>query len=124
MGNINFCTDNKPLGKFASFLDSISAPPAFAEEFPGNLDKSTALLSTSRMDPVHLTADMIQFNSLTVTSNSGNGEMLLYKSVDFDTDPKLYCGISSVLRGGFCLFSFTACMLLVSYKIGLCVCER
>ncbi|KAF3335720.1 NAC domain-containing protein 53 [Carex littledalei] len=70
-GDFMVSSDKKPLGKFASFLDSISAPPAFAEEFPGNLDKSTALLSTSRMDPVHLTADMVQFNSLTVTSNSG-----------------------------------------------------
>jgi hypothetical protein len=123
-GDFTVSSDKKPLGKFASFLDSISAPPAFAEEFPGNLDKSTALLSMTRMDPVHLTADMVQFNSLTVTSTAGNGEMLLYKSVEFDTDPKLYCGISSILRGGFCLFSLTAFMLLVSYKIGLCVCEH
>jgi hypothetical protein len=117
-------SDKKPLGKFASFLDSISAPPAFAEEFPSNLDKSNALLSSAGVDPIHLTADMVQFNSLTVTSTSDNGEMLLYKSVEFDTDPKLHCGISSVLRGGFCLFSISAFMLLASYKIGLCMCEH
>jgi hypothetical protein len=76
------------------------------------------------MDPVHLTDDVVQFNSLTVTSTTGNREMLVYKSVDFDTDPKFLCGISSVLRGGFCLFSLSAFMLVVSYKIGLCVCER
>lgn len=111
-------TDKKPLGKFASFLDSISAPPAFAEEFPSDdITKSTALLSRG---------NMVQFNSLTVTSTTENGEMLVYKSVDFDTvtDPKLHCGISSILRGGFCLFSISAFMLLASYKIGLCVCDR
>ncbi|KAJ4773652.1 NAC domain-containing protein 78 [Rhynchospora pubera] len=122
-GDFTVISDKKPLGKFASLLDSISAPPAFAEEFPVNLEKSSALLSTARMDPVHLTADMV-FNSLTVTGSTGNGEMLLYKSVEFNTDPKLYCGISSVLRGGFSLFLLSAFMLLVSYKIGLCVCEH
>ncbi|KAJ3693066.1 hypothetical protein LUZ60_012161 [Juncus effusus] len=120
--DLNILSDKKPLGKFASFLDSFSAPPAFAEEFPASSSKlatsatSKSLMDPVRVDPVHLTSNLIQIG------NDADVELLL--SYKFDSNPKYHCGVSAVLRGGFCMFLLSAFMLLVSYKIGLCVCEH
>lgn len=87
---------NGSIGKrFANMLDSISAPPAFAAEFPANV---------------------ISIESLTVVSTG------------FQPDNRIHYGgcntVTTVLRGGFCLFFLSAIMLLVSYEVGLCICGK
>jgi hypothetical protein len=91
-------------------LDSISAPPAFAAEFPAAISFSTEVISISRQDKWSVRKD--------------EGMELLF-STGFQPDNRIHCGgcntVTAVLRGGFCLFFLTAIMLLVSYEVGLCI---
>jgi hypothetical protein len=95
-------------------LDSISAPPAFAAEFPANL-RNTVSFSTeviiSRQDKWSVQKD--------------EGVELLF-STAIQPNNRIHCGgcntVTAVLRGGFCLFFFLSdIMLLVSYEVGLCI---
>ncbi|KAM0853717.1 hypothetical protein ACQ4PT_050882 [Festuca glaucescens] len=106
---------NSSIGKrFVRMLDSISAPPAFAAEFPANL-RNTVSFSTeviiSRQDKWSVQKD--------------EGVELLF-STGIQPNNRIHCGgcntVTAVLRGGFCLFFFlSAIMLLVSYEVGLCI---
>ncbi|CAL5000351.1 unnamed protein product [Urochloa decumbens] len=110
-------------------LDSISAPPAFASEFPANLRKSLAPISGARPNTIHVSAEVISIGSLAVASGPNKwalqkdqGMELLF--TDFEPDARVHCGcnaITTVLRGGFCLVFFSAIMLLVSYEVGMCI---
>uniref|UniRef100_A0A0D9XAY4 NAC domain-containing protein n=1 Tax=Leersia perrieri TaxID=77586 RepID=A0A0D9XAY4_9ORYZ len=117
----------KVLGKR---LDSISAPPAFAAEFPSSLRKSLAPISGAHHNTIRLSAEVISIGSLTPASQDkwslekDEGMELIHFSAGFEPDPRVHCGcntITSVLRGGFCLFFFSAIMLLVSYEVGMCI---
>ena len=111
-------------------LDSISAPPAFAAEFPANLRESFAPISGACPNTITLSTELISIESLTVASRQGKwsfqkGEdMELLFSRRFQPDNRIhYAGsntVTAVLRGGFCLFFLSAIMLLVSYEVGLC----
>uniref|UniRef100_A0ACD5Y7R0 Uncharacterized protein n=1 Tax=Avena sativa TaxID=4498 RepID=A0ACD5Y7R0_AVESA len=101
--------------RLVKMLDSISAPPAFAAEFPANLGNtisfSTEVISISRQDKWSVRKD--------------EGMELLF-STRFQPDNRIHYGgcntVTAVLRGGFCLFFFlSAIMLLVSYGVGLCI---
>ena len=110
-------------------LDSISAPPAFASEFPAHLRKSLAPISGSRSNTFHVSAEVISIGSLAVAS--GPDKWSLQKNqgmelliTDFEPGTRIHCGcsaITTVLRGGFCLVFFSAIMLLVSYEVGMCI---
>ncbi|CAD6265097.1 unnamed protein product [Miscanthus lutarioriparius] len=119
------------IGKgFVKILDSISAPPAFAGEFPANHRKSLAHISGARPNTLHVSAEVIRIGSLAVPSGADKwalqkdqGMELLF-SADFEPDTRIHCGcntITAVLRGGFCLFFVSAIMLLVSYEVGMCI---
>ncbi|KAJ1269675.1 hypothetical protein BS78_07G229800 [Paspalum vaginatum] len=115
--------------RFVRMLDSISAPPAFAAEFPANLRKSLAPVTGARPNIFHVSAEVISIGSLAVASGpdkwalqKDQGMELLF--TDFEPDTRIHCGcntITAVLRGGFCLFFFSAIMLLVSYEVGMCI---
>ncbi|VAI87821.1 unnamed protein product [Triticum turgidum subsp. durum] len=112
-------------GRFVKMLDSISAPPAFAAEFPG---KS---LSGVHPNTISVSTEVISIGSLTVASRQGkwsfqkDEDMELLFSTGFQPDNRIHCGgcntVTAVLRGGFCLFFLSAIMLLVSYEVGLCI---
>ncbi|XP_062195056.1 NAC domain-containing protein 16-like [Phragmites australis] len=116
--------------RFVKMLDSISAPPAFAAEFPANLRKSLAPISGARPNTFHVSAEVISIGSLAVASRpdkwslqKDQGMELLF-STGFEPDTRIPCGcntITTVLRSGFCLFFFSAIMLLVSYEVGMCI---
>ncbi|XP_048550477.1 NAC domain-containing protein 78-like [Triticum urartu] len=117
---------NGSMGKrFVKMLDSISAPPAFAAEFPG---KS---LSGVHPNTISVSTEVISIGSLTVASRQGkwsfqkDEDMELVFSTGFQPDNRIHCGgcntVTAVLRGGFCLFFLSAIMLLVSYEVGLCI---
>ncbi|KAG8087615.1 hypothetical protein GUJ93_ZPchr0010g11090 [Zizania palustris] len=123
-------TKSSSMGKrFVKMLDSISAPPAFAAELPANLCKSLAPISGAHTNTIHVSAEVISIGSLSVDSGDkwslqkDQGMELLF-SADFEPDTHVHCGcntITAVLRGGFCLFFFSAMMLLVSYRVGMCI---
>ncbi|KAL5229637.1 hypothetical protein ABZP36_028413 [Zizania latifolia] len=123
-------TESSSMGKrFVKMLDSISAPPAFAAEFPSNLCKSLAPISGAHTNTIHVSAEVISIGSLSVDSRDkwslqkDQGMELLF-SADFEPDTRVHCGsntITAVLRGGFCLFFFSAIMLLVSCEVGMCI---
>ncbi|RLM61958.1 NAC domain-containing protein 17-like [Panicum miliaceum] len=110
-------------------LDSISAPPAFASEFPAHLRKSLVPISGARPNTFHVSAEVISIGSLAVAS--GPDKWSLQKNqgmelliTDFEPGTRIHCGcntITTVLRGGFCLVFFSAIMLLVSYEVGMCI---
>ncbi|XP_062191568.1 uncharacterized protein LOC133895340 [Phragmites australis] len=115
--------------RFVKMLDSISAPPAFAAELSGNLRKSLAPISGARPNTFHVSAEVISIGSLSVASRpdkwalqKDQGMELLFTG--FEPNARIHCGcntITAVLRGGFCLFLFSAIMLLVSYEVGMCI---
>ncbi|KAL5222876.1 hypothetical protein ABZP36_027589 [Zizania latifolia] len=123
-------TKSSSMGKhFVKMLDSISAPPAFAAEFPANLCKSLAPISGAHPNTIRVSAEVISIGSLSVASRDkwslekDQGMELLF-SAGFEPDTRVHCGcntITAVLRGGFCLFFFSAIMLLVSYEVGMCI---
>ncbi|KAL6646384.1 hypothetical protein ACP70R_017992 [Stipagrostis hirtigluma subsp. patula] len=127
--------DGQPKGnsigkRFVKVLDSISAPPAFAAEFPANLRKSLAPISGARPNTFRVSAEVVSIGSLAVASHPDKWPlkkdqgMELVFSTDFEPDTRIHCGcntITAVLRGGFCLFFFSAIMLLVSYEVGMCI---
>ncbi|KAG8048344.1 hypothetical protein GUJ93_ZPchr0008g12843 [Zizania palustris] len=123
-------TKSKSMGKhFVKMLDSISAPPAFAAEFPANHCKSLAPISGAHPNTIRVSAEVISIGSLSVASRDkwslekDQGMELLF-SAGFEPDTRVHCGcntITAVLRGGFCLFFFSAIMLLVSYEVGMCI---
>jgi hypothetical protein len=107
--------------KFVRILDSISSPPAFAAEIPSNLHKTLAPISGARPNTFHVSAEVISIGSLSVASRPDKWAM--QKDQDMEL-LRMQCGsntITAVLRGGFCLFFFSAIMLLVSYEVGLCI---
>ncbi|KAK3124146.1 hypothetical protein QOZ80_8AG0641130 [Eleusine coracana subsp. coracana] len=115
--------------KFVRILDSISSPPAFAAETPSNLRKTFAPISGAGPNTFHVSAEVISIGSLAVASRPDKWvaqkdqgmELLL---TGFEPESRMHCGcntITAVLRGGFCLFFFSAIILLVSYEVGLCI---
>jgi hypothetical protein len=107
--------------KFVRILDSISSPPAFAAEIPSNLRKTWAPISGARPNTFHVSAEVISIGSLAVASRPD--KWAVQKDQDMEL-LRMQCGsntITAVLRGGFCLFFFSAIMLLVSYEVGLCI---
>uniref|UniRef100_A0A0A9CTU2 NAC domain-containing protein n=1 Tax=Arundo donax TaxID=35708 RepID=A0A0A9CTU2_ARUDO len=117
--------------RFVKMLDSISAPPAFAAEFPANLRKSLAPISGAPPNTIHVSAEVISIGSLAVARpdkwalQKDQGMELLFTG--FEPDTRIHCGcntITAVLRGGFCLFFFSVIMLLVSYEVGMCICGK
>lgn len=124
-------TKSSLIGKrFVKILDSISAPPAFAAaEFPASLRKSLAPISGAHHNTIRVSAEVISIGSLTPASQDkwslekDEGMELLF-SAGFEPDTRVHFGcntITAVLRGGFCLFFFSAIMLLVSYEVGMCI---
>ncbi|XP_006660391.1 uncharacterized protein LOC102710047 [Oryza brachyantha] len=124
-------TKSSSMGKrFVKILDSISAPPAFAAaEYPASLCKSLAPISGAHHNTIRMSAEVISIGSLTPASRDkwslekDEGMELLF-SAGFEPDTRVHCGcntITAVLRGGFCLFFFSAIMLLVSYEVGMCI---
>lgn len=113
---------------FVKILDSISGPPAFAQE-SANLRKSLAPISGARPNTIHVSAEVISIGSLAVASGpdkwapqKDQGMEMFF--TDFEPGARVHCGcnvISTVLRGGFCLVFFSAIMLLVSYGVGMCI---
>jgi hypothetical protein len=126
---------NGSIGKrFVKMLDSISAPPAFAAEFPANLRNSLAPIAGAHPNTISLSTEVISIESLTVASRQGKWSFqkeedteLLF-SARFQPDNRIHYGgcntVTTVLRGGFCLFFLSAIMLLVSYGVGLCICGK
>ncbi|TVU50311.1 hypothetical protein EJB05_01678 [Eragrostis curvula] len=116
--------------RFVKLLDSISAPPAFAaEEFPSNFSKTFAPISGAGPNTFHVSAEVISIGSLAVASRPDNWDVQKDQGMEllftgFEPESRMHCGcntITAVLRGGFCLFFFSAIMLLVSYEVGLCI---
>ncbi|KAF0898430.1 hypothetical protein E2562_007266 [Oryza meyeriana var. granulata] len=124
-------TKSSSMGKrFVKILDSISAPPAFAAaEFPASLCKSLAPITGAHHNTIRVSAEVISIGSLTPASRDKwslekDEGMELLLSAGFEPDTRVHCGcntITAVLRGGFCLFFFSAIMLLVSYEVGMCI---
>eukprot|EP00494_Astrolonche_serrata_P001968 UN01974 len=83
---------NGSMGKrFVKMLDSISAPPAFAAEFPG---KS---LSGVHPNTISVSTEVISIGSLTVASRQGkwsfrkDEDMELVFSTGFQPDNRIHC---------------------------------
>lgn len=110
-------------------LDSISSPPAFAAETPSNLRKTLAPISGALPNTFHVSAEVISIESLAVASRPDKWAVQKDQGMEllltgFEPESRMHCGcntITAVLRGGFCLFFFSAIMLLVSYEVGLCI---
>ncbi|XP_072978613.1 uncharacterized protein [Typha angustifolia] len=135
---------DKSVGKhLINMLGSISAPPACAAEFPAGSGKSLGPISTNHSSSsVRVTAGIIQIAELTLTGsaerwslqkNADFGFLVSYnmtdsvsrKSFDFEPIAKMHDGaMSIVLRGGFYLFFFSAVILTLSYKVGMCIYNR
>lgn len=111
--------------KFVRILDSISSPPAFAAETPSNLGKTFAPISGAHPNTFHVSAEVISIGSLSVASRPDKWAVQKDQGMELLlTESRVHCGcntITAVLRGGFCLFFFSAIMLLVSYEVGLCI---
>ncbi|XP_020092034.1 uncharacterized protein LOC109712708 isoform X1 [Ananas comosus] len=120
----------KPIGKqLAKILESISAPPAFAAEFPPMLGKSIGpILEAHSTGSIRITADMIQIGDYcySLQKNKENGSALSSSMVSnipkrttaLEPIKKIQHGaMSLVLRGGFCLFFLSAVILIFSCKL-------
>ncbi|XP_073011661.1 NAC domain-containing protein 53-like isoform X2 [Typha latifolia] len=136
----NEISDNSIGKRLANLLGSISAPPAFAAEFPAASGKSTS--ATHPASSIHVTAGMVQISGVTLTGSTENWP--LQKNEDFNlllsysmagdvartsvcSEPitKMHgCAMAMVLRGGFYLFFLSAILLSVSFKVGICICNR
>ncbi|XP_072965527.1 NAC domain-containing protein 53-like isoform X4 [Typha angustifolia] len=136
----NEISDNSIGKRLANLLGSISAPPAFAAEFPAASGKSTS--ATHPASSFHVTAGMVQISGVTLTGSTENWP--LQKNEDFNlllsysmagdvartsvcSEPitKMHgCAMAMVLRGGFYLFFLSAILLSVSFKVGICICNR
>ncbi|CAL9760765.1 unnamed protein product [Musa acuminata subsp. burmannicoides] len=111
-----------------NMLGSISAPPAFAAEYPASLGST------------HVTVGMVDVHGLSATSSTGhcslqkngNGDLLLSYSIAENLGRKKSSGfqpfrkiqdwtISFLLRGGCYPFFLSALVLTISYKVGMCI---
>jgi hypothetical protein len=114
--------------KLVKMLDAMSAPPAFAAE-TSNLCKTFAPISGARPNTFHVSAEVISIGSLAVASHPDKWAVQKDEDMEllftgFEPESRMHCGcnsITAVLRGGFCLFFFSAIMLLVSYEVGMCI---
>lgn len=133
-------TDDKTFGKrLTSMLGSIPAPPAMATEFPPSTGKSVGALGAGP-STIRVTAGIIQLGGLTFTGDSdqwplqknGDFNLLLSFTLESDVSSKAVgfeqaartSAVPMVLRSGFYLFFVSAMILMLSYKVGLCVCNR
>lgn len=111
-----------------NMLGSISAPPAFAAEYPASLGST------------HVTVGMVDVHGLSATSSTGhcslqkngNGDLLLSYSIAENLGRKKSSGfqpfrkiqdwtVSFLLRGGCYPFFLSALVLTISYKVGMCI---
>ncbi|CAL9168032.1 unnamed protein product [Musa hybrid cultivar] len=114
-----------------NMLGSISAPPAFAAEYPASLGST------------HVTVGMVDVHGLSATSSTGhcslqkngNGDLLLSYSIAENLGRKKSSGfqpfrkiqdwtISFLLRGGCYPFFLSALVLNISYKVGMCIYDK
>ncbi|XP_006648145.1 NAC domain-containing protein 53 [Oryza brachyantha] len=133
-------TVDKGFGKrLASMLGSIPAPPAMASELPPSTGKSVGPLSAVNPNSsIRVTAGIIQLGSLTFTGSTErlqkNGDFNLVlsftvegdvstKSIDFEPDRQMST-TPMVFRSGMYLFFVSAMILMLSYKVGLCIYSR
>ncbi|KAL5207701.1 hypothetical protein ABZP36_032136 [Zizania latifolia] len=133
-------TVDKSFGKrLASMLGSIPAPPAMASEFPPGTGKSVGPLSAVNPNSsIHVTAGIIQLGGITFTGSterlqkSGDFNLLLSftiegdvstKSIDFEPATQMST-TPLILRSGMYLFFVSAMILMLSYKVGLCIYSR
>lgn len=133
-------TVDKSFGKrLASMLGSIPAPPAMASEFPPSTGKSVGPLNAANPNSsIRVTAGFIQLGGLTFTGSTehlqknGDFNLLLSftvegdvstKSVDFEPATRMNT-MPMVLRSGMYLFFVSAMILMLSYKIGMCIYSR
>uniref|UniRef100_A0A0D9VMU5 NAC domain-containing protein n=1 Tax=Leersia perrieri TaxID=77586 RepID=A0A0D9VMU5_9ORYZ len=130
-------TLDKSFGKrLASMLGSIPAPPAMASELPPSTGKSLGVVNPN--SSIHVTAGIIQLGGLTFTGSTEhlqkNGDFnLLFsftvegdvssKSIDFEPVTRMSTA-PIVLRSGMYLFFVSAMILMLSYKVGLCIYSR
>ncbi|KAG8072958.1 hypothetical protein GUJ93_ZPchr0006g40769 [Zizania palustris] len=133
-------TVDKSFGKrLVSMLGSIPAPPAMASEFPPCTGKSVGPLSAVNPNSsVRVTAGIIQLGGLTFTGSTerlqknGDFNLLLSfivegdvstKSIDFEPATRMST-TPMMLRSGMYLFFVSAMILMLSYKVGLCIYSR
>lgn len=133
-------TVDKSFGKrLASMLGSIPAPPAMASEFPPSTGKSVVPLSAvNPSSSIRVTAGIIQLGGITFTGSTehlqknGDFNLLLSftvegdvstKSIGFEPDTQMST-TPMVLRSGMYLFFVSAMILMLSYKVGLCIYSR
>lgn len=133
-------TVDKSFGKrLASMLGSIPAPPAMASEFPPSTGKSVVPLSAvNPSSSIRVTAGIIQLGGITFTGSTermqknGDFNLLLSftvegdvstKSIGFEPETQMST-TPMVLRSGMYLFFVSAMILMLSYKVGLCIYSR
>ncbi|KAH0456266.1 hypothetical protein IEQ34_014173 [Dendrobium chrysotoxum] len=134
------CQDKTLTKCLASVLNSISAPPAFADE-AALIGKTARQIPAASGSALHLTTGMIQIGNWTAVDyaeswtlqkhtelgvhlSCGIGGSLVGKSVSREPGKKLFSGFySTFCRGGFHVFFLSAVMLALSYKIGHYFCK-
>ncbi|KAL0905136.1 hypothetical protein M5K25_027317 [Dendrobium thyrsiflorum] len=138
-GELKDCQDKTLTKRLATLLNAISAPPALADEAAviSKIVGKTSAAATNTTDTVHVTAGMIQIQSLMssvgsteswkLQKHSEMGILLSYgisKSVGNERRMKVYGGfISSVCWVGFHIFLLGSIVLFLSYKLGICACK-
>jgi hypothetical protein len=128
----------KTLGKhIVSLLGSIPANTALASENPPATGKS--VLTGVNPSSIHVTAGIIQLGDLNFTASEHgplqkNGDFSLLLSFTMDSDvasksislePATHVDAAPmVMRSGLYLFFISAMILMLSYKVGLCIYSR
>jgi hypothetical protein len=131
-------TAGKTFGNsFVSILGSIPAAPALAEEHPPATGKS--VLTGVSPSSIRVTAGIIQLGDLNFTGSEHgplqkNGDFSLLLSFTMDSnvaskpisfEPSTRVGaVPMVMRGGLYLFFVSAMILMLSYRVGLCIYSR
>ncbi|PKU83634.1 NAC domain-containing protein 78 [Dendrobium catenatum] len=134
-GELKDCQDKTLTKRLATLLNAISAPPALAVEAAAisKIVGKTSAASANATDTVHVTAGMIQIQSLIssvgteswkLQKHSEMGILLSYgisKSLSNERRMKVHSGfISSVCWAGFQILLLGSFVLLLSYKLGVC----
>ncbi|WOK92778.1 NAC domain-containing protein [Canna indica] len=124
--------------RLVNMLD-ISAPPAFASEFPPSLGKYGQISGTYQAGRLHVSSGLIHLHDLAVASNAedwslhkkGTADLLLSYSIAENTGResagfrpfrKIQDWTASLLlRGGCYQFFLSTLVLTVGYKVGMCI---
>lgn len=127
--------------RLVNFLGSVSAPPAFASEFPASQEKHFGQVSgTYEGSLLNVSPALVQLHDFTATSgaedwllrkNGNTGLLLSYSIADNVSSGKTSCfgplrklqewTTSLLLRCGCYPFFLSAPVLTISYKVGMCL---